>query len=697
MNFGSIPLSYIPRMGEKSVELLKKELGLETFSDLLFYYPFRYIDRRKVYQIRELHRQMEEVQVIAVLQGVYQEGKGRNSRLKAVCSDGTGTLSLVWFRGINYIANSLEVGKAYLFFGKPTLYGRQFSMSHPEVAPPDRAAFWSQGLQAVYSSTERLKRSRIHSERIAECVRFVLNHSAYHVPERIDNQLKETLRLLPIEEALKEIHHPSNEQQLEAAKRRLKFDELLFLQLYLRRSAALRQVQYKGYRFDTVGDHFMALFRSLPFSLTDAQKRVIKEMRQDTLTGRQMNRLLQGDVGSGKTLVALMMMLLAIDNGKQTCMMAPTEILAQQHYETILEFLQGIPVRVALLTGSTSQAARREILSQLSMGEIDILIGTHALIEPGVIFASLGLAVIDEQHRFGVVQRAKLWNKNIATLPHILIMSATPIPRTLAMTVYGDLDVSIIDQLPPGRKPIVTKHFYHSQQEQVLQAIRNTILQKQQVYVVFPMIEGTEDSDYKNVAAGYELFVHTFGEKQVTYVHGKLSPSDKQKQMDLFASGAVPILLSTTVIEVGVNVPNATLMVIFDAQRFGLAQLHQLRGRVGRGAKQSFCFLVTKPFSNPQTQRRIEVMVQTQDGFVIAEEDLRLRGFGDLEGTQQSGDLPGLVLANPIKDVLLVQQAHEAAKAIIEKDPLLTLPQHQCYADGINQLKGNDLDLGKIS
>lgn len=697
MSFASIPVLYLPKIGPRKAEVLQQELDISTYQDLLYYFPFRYIDRRRVYKIAELNANMAEVQVIAVLRSLRQEGQGKKVRIIATCSDGTGLLQLIWFKGLKYVTDSLVIGRQYLFFGKPVFYNSSFQITHPEIAAPEKARQLSQGLQAVYRTSERMKRSHLDSSHLHEAILRLLHLPAFSIEETIEPELAVRLQLMPLGEALHEIHCPTSEERLWHARRRIKFDELLYLQLYMRQIALTRKEKFAGYIFEHVGELFNRFYHSLPFELTSAQKKVIREMRIDTHSGAQMNRLLQGDVGSGKTLVALMMMLLSLDNGHQACLMAPTEILAQQHYATLCNFLGNLPVRIALLTGSTPAKERRLLLEALSCGNIDILVGTHALIEPGVIFSSLGLAIIDEQHRFGVMQRARLWGKNLKTLPHVLIMSATPIPRTLAMTVYGDLDVSIIDELPPGRQPISTSHHYDTEIDKIMRFIRDTIVQGQQVYVVYPMIEGSEESDYKNITVGYEQFCHSFGAQNVTFVHGKLTPTDKQERMARFAAGEVPILLSTTVIEVGVNVPNATVMVIFDAQRFGLSQLHQLRGRVGRGADKSYCLLVTKATQSPETLRRIQVMVDTQDGFVVAEEDMKLRGFGDLEGTRQSGDLPGLKIANPVKDMELVQLSRQVADYILHDDPTLSTEAHHCYHNRLAQIKNNDLDLSNIS
>ena len=697
MNFSEISVEHIPKIGEKRAQILQKELGIRTFGDLLRYYPYRYIDRRRVYKIGELNARMQEVQILAVVQSVFVEGSGKKQRLKAVCSDGTGSVVLVWFKGIDYTYHRLDPGAQYLFFGKPTVYQGSYTFTHPEIETPDRVETVTDSLRPVYHTTEVMKKRYLLSKQLEESVRYVLSHYSYQVPETIPQELRDRLKLMPLQLALQQIHLPKDNDALAQAQWRLKFDELLLLQLYMRRAAALRKTQFAGFLFPKVGALFNAFYHALPFPLTEAQKRVIRQMRADTASGKQMNRLLQGDVGSGKTLVALMMMLLCVDNGHQACIMAPTELLAQQHYQTIKEFLGTLPVQLTLLTGSTTARQRRPILENLSNGTTQIIVGTHALLEENVLFASLGLAVIDEQHRFGVMQRAKLWSKNLATLPHILIMSATPIPRTLAMTLYGDLDVSVIDELPPGRKPIITRHITQDHLDQVMDFVHQIISQGHQVYAVYPMIEGNEESEYKNVMLGYDEFCREFGEEKVTFVHGRLPNEEKQNKMDLFLRNRVPILLSTTVIEVGVNVPNATLMIIFDAHRFGLSQLHQLRGRVGRGADKSYCILVTPELHNEVSERRLEVMTGTQDGFLIAEEDMRLRGFGDLDGVRQSGDLPGLNLADPLQDASLVRLTYKIAGQILSTDPNLSLPQNECLLQGIRALKGSGPELGKIS
>lgn len=696
-DFLSTSIRVLPQVGDKRADLLSKEIGIKTLGDLLYYYPFRYVDRRKIYTIGELVDGMPEVQIMATIQHIGQEGSGKSARLVVEGYDHTGKVQLIWFRGFQYIAQKLQVGQRFLFFGKPQRYNLSFSIVHPEIVDEAQVQRVAGGLFGIYSSTEKLKKAGIESRYIRERMAFLFSMRKSSIPETLTKELIAHRHLMERAEALRAIHFPISIEELQRARHRLKFDELFYLQLHMRRSAYIRSAKYKGFVFEKVGNAFNSFYQSLPFELTDAQKRVVKEIRYDTLKGEQMNRLVQGDVGSGKTLVALLAMLLSVDNGHQACMMAPTEILAKQHFETIKSFLTTLPIQVALLTGNTPNKERIRLLDKLCKNEIQILIGTHALLEDRVVFASLGLAVIDEQHRFGVSQRATLWNKNISVLPHILIMSATPIPRTLAMTVYGDLELSIIDQLPPGRKPITTLHRLESSMPEIKRFILQTIKQGNQVYVVYPMIEGSEESDLENVTAGYLDFCETFGAHNVTFVHGKLPPKEKEERMQGFSSGAIPILLSTTVIEVGVNVPNASVMIILEAQRFGLSQLHQLRGRVGRGSDKSYCILVTKPLKNPDTQKRIGIMTQTQDGFRIAEEDMKLRGFGDLEGVQQSGDLPGLVLANPIEDSAIVLESRRCAEEILHEDPTLSLPQNAIYLEEIRRLRDLDVSWGKIS
>lgn len=673
-NYLDTPLQHLPALGAKRAELLEKELGLRTYRDLIFYFPYRYADRTVITPIRALATTHGEVQLKGYITGYRSEGVGSKKRLKADFRDETGTIELVWFQGNDWVTRRYPPGKVYILFGQPRLFNGTYSVSHPELTLADSAAPAVGALYGVYNTTDKMKRSRLSGKALGKIIESLLPIVPKYIEETLTPDIITGQRLIPLADALRQIHIPRNAKELNEAVTRLKFDELFFLQLMLRQTKLERNKRFEGYRFETVGYSFNRLYESLPFELTRAQKRVIREIRTDCNTGHQMNRLLQGDVGSGKTLVAAFAMLLAIDNGFQACLMAPTEILAAQHYATLSRLLAPIGIEVALLTGSSTPKERRPILEAAANGSLPILVGTHALIEEGVRFERLGIAVIDEQHRFGVAQRARLWSKAAEVLPHILIMSATPIPRTLAMTLYGDLDISTIDELPPGRKPITTTHLYEDQRERAYDFIRDRIAEGRQVYVVFPMIEGTEASDYANLETGYKYFAYMFGERNVTWVHGKLPAKDKQERMDAFSRNEVPILLSTTVIEVGVDVPNATVMVIENADRFGLSQLHQLRGRVGRGANQSFCLLVTPRELSFTAKRRIEVMTHSTDGFVIAEEDMKLRGSGDIEGTKQSGDLSRLRLAKPTEDVLLMRLSGAVATQIITQDPELQTP-----------------------
>ncbi|WP_297122929.1 ATP-dependent DNA helicase RecG [uncultured Porphyromonas sp.] len=697
MSFLTTPLADLPGLGTKRAQLIAEELDLHTYRDLLYYIPYRYADRRVIYPIGSLMPSMSEVQVEGILQPFSAPSLGRKSSLSARLMDDTGELLLVWFKGYNYIQRSLTPGCKYIVYGKLQLFNNQLQITHPEIKPADKPNPSVGGYQPIYRTTERLKRARIDSAFLGRYIDQLLQSPYFSIPETLSEPLIAHRHLAPLQTAIRWIHHPQSVEQAQVAKFRLKYDELFYLNLYLRRLAVMQRMRYEGYRLDQVGKLFNGLYHALPYDLTGAQKRVLREIRQDTLSGTQMNRLIQGDVGSGKTLVALFAMLLAVDNGYQACMLAPTEILAQQHYETISEFVEGLNVSIALLTGSSKTRERRETLSALADGSLSILIGTHAILEERVAFRKLGMAVIDEQHRFGVAQRSKLWGKNVLTLPHILVMSATPIPRTLAMTMYGDLEVSVIDEMPPGRKPITTVQIAEKKKETLYSLINETINRGQQIYVVFPMIEGTEESDFANLEVGYKEYVERFGEQRVVYVHGRLSAEDKAEQMERFASGEVPILLATTVIEVGVNVPNATVMVINDAQRFGLAQLHQLRGRVGRGGDKSYCILVTPDDLQGDAKQRIDTMVATQDGFKIAEEDMRLRGFGQMEGTRQSGTLAGIRIADPVADYNLLALTRLDVNYLLDYSPLLDKPDTELYRINLERIHPNAHHWGQIS
>ena len=697
MSFLTTPLADLPGLGTKRAQLIAEELDLHTYRDLLYHIPYRYADRRVIYPIGSLMPSMSEVQVEGILQPFSAPSLGRKSNLSARLMDDTGELLLVWFKGQDYIQRSLTPGCKYIVYGKLQLFNNQLQITHPEIKPADKPNPSVGGYQPIYRISERLKRSRIDSAFLGRYIDQLLQSPYFSIPETLSEPLIAHRHLAPLQTAIRWIHHPQSVEQAQVAKFRLKYDELFYLNLYLRRLAVMQRMRYEGYRLDQVGPLFNGLYHALPYDLTGAQKRVLREIRRDTLSGAQMNRLLQGDVGSGKTLVALFAMLLAVDNGYQACMLAPTEILAQQHYETISEFVEGLDVSIALLTGSSKTRERRETLSALADGSLSILIGTHAILEERVAFRKLGMAVIDEQHRFGVAQRSKLWGKNVLTLPHILVVSATPIPRTLAMTMYGDLEVSVIDEMPPGRKPITTVQIAEKKKETLYNLINETINRGQQIYVVFPMIEGTEESDFANLEVGYKEYVERFGEERVVYVHGRLSAEDKAEQMERFASGEVPILLATTVIEVGVNVPNATVMVINDAQRFGLAQLHQLRGRVGRGGDKSYCLLVTPDDLQGDAKQRIDTMVATQDGFKIAEEDMRLRGFGQMEGTRQSGTLAGISIADPVADYNLLALTRLDVNYLLDYSSLLDKPDTELYRINLERIHPNAHHWGQIS
>ena len=612
-------------------------------------------------------------------------------------TDGTGTIDLVWFKGLNYVTDKYKTGTDYIVFGKPAEFGHIYNIPHPDIDPVDQAEQVAGGLTPFYNTSEKMKKSFLNSRAIQNLQYTLLSALNWELPETLPPDVLSRIRMMPLKEAIRNIHFPESAEKLKQAQLRLKFDELFFIQLNILRTASLRKLKLKGIVFPTVGDYFNTFYKEyLSFELTGAQKRVVKEIRADMGSGRQMNRLLQGDVGSGKTLVALLSMLLAVDNHCQACMMAPTEILATQHYATVMEFLKDMDIRVALLTGSTKKKERNVLLPAIARGEIQIVIGTHALIEETVVFSSLGLAIIDEQHRFGVEQRSRLWKKN-AIVPHVLVMTATPIPRTLAMTLYGDLDVSVIDELPPGRKPIQTMHRYDNKKAQLYDFLRKEIGLGRQVYVVYPLIEGSEKLDYKSLEDGFETFKEVFPEYKVCMVHGKMKAADKDAEMQKFISGEAHILMATTVIEVGVNVPNASVMVIESAERFGLSQLHQLRGRVGRGAEQSYCILVSSYKLSNDTRKRLEIMVNSNNGFEIAEADLRLRGHGDLEGTQQSGEGLDLKIANLAADGQILQYARDIALEVLDKDPELLSEPNRILNERLKILFARKINWGMIS
>lgn len=691
-------ITYLKGVGPERAKLLAGELDVRSVRDLLYNFPYKYIDRTVVHHVNEIHEGMPYVQLQGRIVDYEVEGVGRKQRLKAMFSDGTGMVEFVWFNAYKRVETNYKIGQPLVVLGKPTFYNGHISFAHPELEHAEKFKAEACTFQPHYRITERMKRHNFTSRTMADIVRTAFsNLPACEPEENLPAYLTERYRLCPLAPSLRTLHFPQKTEDLAQAERRLKFDELFFLQLDILRYAKNRKMKFRGFVFSKVGDLFMQFYREkLPFELTDAQKRVMKEIRADLGSGRQMNRLLHGDVGSGKTMVALMACLIAADNGYQSCLMAPTEILAEQHYATLVQMTDGLPIRVELLTGSVKGKRREAVLAGLADGSVNLLVGTHAVIESTVAFLNLGLVVIDEQHRFGVEQRAKLWSKNVNP-PHILVMTATPIPRTLAMTVYGDLDVSVIDQLPAGRKPIRTLHYYSDRLDLLYDGMRKELQKGRQVYVVYPLIEESERSDLKNLETGCEAMCEAFPDYKVGKLHGKMKPQEKDAAMQAFLRRETQILVSTTVIEVGVNVPNATVMVIQDAERFGLAQLHQLRGRVGRGGDQSYCILVTGYKLGDSTRRRIGVMVETTDGFRIAEEDLKLRGPGDLEGTQQSGLPFDLKIANVVRDVDLLSVAREAAEEVLRVDPYENLPQHSMIWSTLRQWRGRNVNFSAIS
>ncbi len=674
-------IQYLPGVGPNRKKMLSQELGIETFGDLLQYYPYKHVDRSRLYDIGELNGDMPFVQVKGhILSFETFKMSARKERVVAHFTDGTGkVMDLTWFNGGKYAKQSYKIGTEYVIFGRPNVFNGRINVTHPDIDAADKLELSTMGMQPYYNTTEKMKKSGLNSRAIERLTKSLIDIIKDPIAETIPDFITSRLHLMSRDEALRKIHYPLDAKELEKARTRLKFEELFYVQLNILRYASDHRRKYRGYVFSHVGDYFNTFFHQyLPFSLTEAQKRVIREIRKDTGSGKQMNRLLQGDVGSGKTLVALMSMLIALDNGYQACIMAPTEILAEQHLQTIQGFLNGMNIRVELLTGIVKGKKRQAVLDGLLDGSVQILVGTHAVIEDTVQFANLGMVVVDEQHRFGVAQRAKLWTKN-TNPPHVLVMTATPIPRTLAMTLYGDLDVSVIDELPPGRKPVVTTHVIDRSMPSLYDGLRKQIQQGRQVYIVFPLIEESEKIDLKNLEDGFEVLRQVFPEFRLSKVHGKMKPKDKEEEMQRFVKGETQMLVATTVIEVGVNVPNASVMVILEAQRFGLSQLHQLRGRVGRGADQSYCILVTNHQMSEDTRKRIDIMCETNDGFRIAEADLKLRGPGDLEGTQQSGMAFDLRIADIARDGQLVQLARDEAQAIIDEDP-------ECHSDKYNML-----------
>ena len=690
-------IKYLQGVGPQRAAMLNKELNIYSLHDLLYYFPYKYVDRSRLYYIHEIDGNMPYIQLKGQILSFETVGEGRQRRLVAHFSDGTGVVDLVWFQGIKYLMGRYKVHEEYIVFGKPTLFNGRINVAHPDIDTAKDLTLSTMGLQPYYNTTEKMKRAGLNSHAMEKLMNnaFALLQGTF--PETLSQKVVEEHHLMSLDEALRNVHFPQNPEKLRNAQYRLKFEELFYVQLNILRYTKDRQRKYRGLVFERVGEVFNTFYaQNLPFQLTGAQKRVIKEIRKDMGSGRQMNRLLQGDVGSGKTLVALMSMLIALDNGYQACMMAPTEILAAQHYETIKQFLFGMNVRVELLMGSVKGKKREEILKGLLTGEVQILIGTHAVLEDTVHFSSLGMVVIDEQHRFGVAQRAKLWTKNTCP-PHVLVMTATPIPRTLAMTLYGDLDVSVIDELPPGRKPIQTIHQFDNRRASLYAGIRKQIGEGRQIYIVYPLIKESEKIDIKNLEEGYLQICAEFPECKVSKVHGQMKAAEKDAEMQRFVSGETQIMVATTVIEVGVNVPNASVMVIENAERFGLSQLHQLRGRVGRGADQSYCILVTSYKLSEETRKRLEIMVQTNDGFEIAEADLKLRGPGDLEGTQQSGVSFMLRLANLARDGQLLQLARETAEKVLDDDPMCAASKNDILWKQLTKLKKENVNWGAIS
>lgn len=692
-------IKYLPGVGEQRATLLNRELKIYSLYDLLHYYPYRYVDRSRLFKVSELTGNMPYVQLCGEIRSFEEAGEGASRRIIGHFTDGTGFVDLVWFRGLKYLKNRIKVGTRYVVFGKPTLFNGRVNIAHPDVDQAETLQLSTMGLQPYYNTTEKMKRSGLNSQAMAKLLSNLFAQlGSDTIPETLTDEIVRKHKLIPLDSALRIIHFPKNNQELKAAEYRLKFDELFYIQLSILHYAKDRMQKYVGHRFAQVGEMFNRFYSEcLPFELTGAQKRVVKEIRRDVNSNHQMNRLVQGDVGSGKTLVALLSMLLAVDNGYQACLMAPTEILSEQHTATLRRMLSKLPLRVELLTGSTKAKEREDIFAGLADGSVNILVGTHAVLEDKVQFSRLGLVVIDEQHRFGVMQRAKMWAKNNIP-PHILVMTATPIPRTLAMTLYGDLDVSVIDELPPGRKPIVTRHIFRNRADEMYSFLHKQLQQGRQVYVVYPLISENEKLDLKSLEEGYSKLCNIFCDYSIGKLHGKMKPKEKDEEMRRFSSGETRMLVSTTVIEVGVDVPNATVMVIENAERFGLSQLHQLRGRVGRGGNQSYCLLVTDYKLSDETRKRMEIMTASNDGFVIAEADLKLRGPGDIEGTQQSGIAFDLKIANLARDEQLLQYVREVAREVVDADPMCDAPQYRLIWSRLRTIKrNNNWNWGAIS
>lgn len=689
-------IKYLKGIGPLRAKVLYSDMSIRTIRDLLETYPYRYIDRSRTYKICELREGMSFVQIRGRIISFQAEGSGRKKHLKALFSDGQGIMELVWFRGISYIEKQYKPGVEYVAFGSPQVFGSRWSMAHPELEKPDSVQA-SVAFYPCYHTSGDMKRARITSKQMVDFVATALAALRVPLPETLPPYIVERKKLCSRDEAIRYIHRPRNYEQIAAAERRLKFEELFYIQLGILDYARERQERSAGQCFTRIGSLFNGFYQyHLDFALTNAQKRVLREIRADVGSGKQMNRLLQGDVGSGKTIVALMAMLMALDNNRQVCLMAPTEILAEQHYASITEQLDGMPVRVDLLTSTIKGRRRNDTLSALASGDVNILIGTHAVIEDNVVFAQLGLVVIDEQHRFGVAQRAKLWLKSAAP-PHVLVMTATPIPRTLAMTVYGDLNVSVLDELPPGRKPVLTRYVSAGRRVALYQKLESEISNGHQVYYVFPLIKENEKMDLRDLENGFEALKKIFPNRRLAYVHGKMSPTEKSEVMERFANGSVDILVATTVIEVGVNVPNATVMVVEEAQRFGLSQLHQLRGRVGRNAEQAYCFLVTPEKMAENTRKRIEIMVETNDGFRISEEDMRMRGPGDLQGTLQSGMPFDLRIANLATDGRILEEARALAHEVLESDPQHNRSYNDILWRQLSRTRKHEINWSEIS
>ena len=698
MEFSTQDIKFLPGVGPGKAELFNKELSIFTVEDLLRHYPYRYVDRSRFYKIRELREDMPFVQIKGKFVRFEKVGEGKKMRLSAMFSDGENILELVWFRGVRFVTDKYKTGVEYVAFGKPTLFNGKFNLVHPDIEdasklpPPEKMGF-----QPYYNTTEKMKNHFLNSKAIQKIIYPLIGKLEAGIPETLPAYVLQQFKLMNLTESLINIHFPKNDSNLTQARQRLKFEELFYIQLDILRQRKWREQRFSGFIFSRIGKYFNEFYSShLPFALTNAQKKVIREIRTDMSSGRQMNRLLQGDVGSGKTVVALLTMLIALDNGYQACLMAPTEILANQHFTTISEQLRGINVNVSLLTGSTKKKDRESIHEQLLNGEMQIIIGTHALIEDTVQFKNLGYVIIDEQHRFGVAQRSRLWIKNEHP-PHILVMTATPIPRTLAMTLYGDLSVSVIDELPPGRKAIQTYHYYESKRNSLLGFISKQINAGRQVYVVYPLIQESEKMDYRHLEEGYAYLKEVFPNYMISMVHGKMKPAEKEAHMQKFVTGETQLMVATTVIEVGVNVPNASVMIIESAERFGLSQLHQLRGRVGRGADQSYCILLTGVKLSSDSRKRMEIMTRTNDGFEISEADLQLRGPGDMEGTQQSGIPCELKIADLAKDAQMLEIARNTAWDILEEDPTLSKPENRMLVLQLKKMKTNAVNWSAIS